>query len=111
MNEPLPGFEELENKINSWFVEYLNFPRVLPVGTKVVYDGQNYKCQKRAISFGTDNGKELILSPLEASFLQLSANMIIENGTGGVFSCDQILSRALNHSSISAFLAIFNLFR
>ena len=111
LNEPLPGLEELESKIKSWFVEYLNFPRVLPVGTKVVHDGRNYKCHKRAISFGIDNGKELILSPLEASFLQLSANMIIENEVGGVFSCDQILARALDHSNISAFLAVFNLFR
>ena len=64
MQRTNPKTDELEAKISSWFDEYLQFPRVLPVTQKVVFDEQ-FTSSKRSLSFGHDNGKELVLSPSE----------------------------------------------
>ena len=68
MQRTNPETDELEANISSWFDEYLQFPRVLPVTQKVVFDEQ-FTSSKRSLSFGHDNGKELVLSPLEVQFL------------------------------------------
>ena len=111
LNRPGPGTSELAAEINAWFAAYLAFPRVLPVGTVATpNDDETYQCARRALSFGTDTGHALVLSPVETSFLQLSA-MVAVGDVSNIRSCEEVFLRALNTSSMASFLATFALFR
>ena len=111
LNQPGPGTRELAAKINAWFADYLAFPRVLPVGIVATSkDDDTFKSTRRALSFGTDTGHELILSPVETSFLQLSAMVAVGDGVK-IHSCEEVFAKALASSSMASFLATFALFR
>ena len=113
LNHPGPGTRELAAQINAWFADYLAFPRVLPVGIVATSnDDDTFKSTRRALSFGTDTGHELILSPVETSFLQLSAMVAVGDDDGvKVHSCEEVFAKAMDSSSMASFLATFALFR